>query len=69
MIKKAFYEDDEISIGYIRIPKNATIYALEALGEILNFIVCWLKLFHRNYGVRSKIYNEAIESCSNKYQQ
>ena len=43
------YVDDEISGGGIPITKNATTESLEALGDILNFIYCWLKLFHRNY--------------------
>ena len=43
------YVDDEISGGGIPITNNKTTESLEALGDILNFIYCWLKLFHRNY--------------------
>ena len=43
------YFDDEISGGGRPIPKSATIEELEALGATLNFIDCWLKLFHHNY--------------------
>ena len=42
MIKKPSYEDEESSIGDRKIPKNATIEALEALGATLNFINSWL---------------------------
>ena len=45
------YEDEEISIGDIPIPINATTSALEALGSTLTFIHCWLKLFHHKYEV------------------
>ena len=43
------HEDDESSIGYRPIPKNATTKALKSLGATLNFIDIWLKLFVENY--------------------
>ena len=43
------YVDDESNGGGIPIPKNATKYSLEELCATLNFIYCWLKLFHHNY--------------------
>ena len=46
--KKTEYEDEEFSIGDMPIPKNATTESLEALGDTLNFIDCWLKLFDGN---------------------
>ena len=55
------YFDDASSGGGREIPKNATTVELESLGATLNFIDCWLKLFHNNYKVRSKMCNEAIQ--------
>ena len=48
-------------IGGRPITKNATTKALKALGDTLNFIDCWLKLFHHDYEVRWKVYNEAMK--------
>ena len=42
------------------ITKNATTSALYSLSATLNFIDCLIKLFHNNYEVRSKMYDEAI---------
>ena len=55
------YEDKKNSIGDIPIPKNETTEALEALYVTFNFIDLWLKLFHQNYEVRWKMYNEAMK--------
>ena len=48
---KPKYVDYVSSVWGRAIPKNATTAALESLGGTLNFIDCWLKLFHNNYGV------------------
>ena len=45
---KPTYIDDASSVCGRSIPKNATIAALSSLGATLNYIDCWLKLFHRN---------------------
>ena len=63
------YVDGLSSGGGIPIPNNSRIEALKALGGTLNFIDFWLELFHQNYEVRGKMYNEDMEVCSNKYQQ
>ena len=55
------YFDDASSVVSRAISKNATTSALESLGATLNFINCWLKLFHNNYEVRSKMYHEAMK--------
>ena len=52
--------DDERSGGSRAIPKNAKTSALQSLGEILNFIDCWLKHFQNNYQVILIIYHEAM---------
>ena len=39
------YVDDTISVGGRAITKNAATTALESIGETLNFINSWLKLF------------------------
>ena len=62
------YTGDVSSGGGRSIPQNARTAALESLGATLHFIDCWLKLFHKNNQVRSKMYNEAIKSFINKYQ-
>ena len=62
------YIDDASSVCGRAIPKNATTAELESLGATLNFIHCWLKIFHNNYEVRQKMDHDAIKSCSNKYQ-
>ena len=56
------YVDDASSGGGREIPKNATTVELESLGATLNFIDCWLKLFHNNYKVRSKMYHEGMKT-------
>ena len=58
---KPMYVDDSSSVGSREITKNATTAELESLGVTLNFIDFWLKLFHKNYEVRSKIYHEAMK--------
>ena len=65
---KPTYVDDAGSVDSRAIPKNATTAALESLGTTLDFIICWLKLFHNNYKVRSTTYHEAMDFFSNKYQ-
>ena len=61
--------DDESSDGGRSISKNAASEALETMGATLNFIDCWLKLFHHNYEERYMMYHEATKICSKKYQQ
>ena len=56
------YVDDAISVVGIAIPYNATTAAFKSLGTTLNVIDCWLKLFHKNYEFRSKLYHEAMKS-------
>ena len=53
--QQPLYQGEERSIGDRPISKNATTEALEALGDTLNYIDCWLKLFQYNYEVRWKI--------------
>ena len=55
------YEDDESSIGDRSIPKNATTESLKALGNILNFIDIWLKLFEENYDAICVAYITAMK--------
>ena len=55
------YEDDEISIGDRLIPKNATTEALEELGDTLNFVDIWIKLFADNYYARCVAYSTAMK--------
>ena len=45
-------EYDEISIGDRSIPKYETTKSLKELGDTLNFIDIWLKLFLDNYNAR-----------------
>ena len=46
--------DDEISIGDILIPIDATVKALKSLGATFNFIDTWLHNFCDNYFYRSE---------------
>ena len=46
------YVDDAGSDVGREIPKNAKTAPLESLGTTLNFIHCWLQLFHNNNEVR-----------------
>ena len=55
------YVDYARSVGGIAIPNNSTTVALESLGATLHFIDFWIKLFHNNYEVRSKIQHEATK--------
>ena len=64
--QQPFYDDEESSIGGIPIPENATTEALEALGDTLNFIDCWLELFHKNYRKRYMMYHEAMKTFFKK---
>ena len=50
-----------ISIGDRKIPKDATIKTLEALGATFNFIDIWLKLLRENYCVQSESYINAMK--------
>ena len=43
------------------IPKHATIEALKSLGDNINFIDIWHKLFEENYDVRCVAYSTAIK--------
>ena len=49
-------ENDESSIGDRSIPKYATTKSLKALGDNINFIDIWLKLFLDNYNSRCDAY-------------
>ena len=64
--KQYSYKEKDNSIGDIPIPNNTTIEALEALGDNLNFIDCWLKLFDRSYKVKCGIYNKAMKKMFQK---
>ena len=64
--KQTSYGYEEISIGDKPIPKTSTTEALEALGDTLNFIDIWLKLFHWNYEVRCGMYNRAMKNIFQK---
>ena len=55
------YDYDKSGGGGRPIPKNATTESLEAIGATLNFIGCWLELFHRNCEGRWKMYNEDMK--------
>ena len=52
--QQTVYADYESSIGGRPIPNNTTTDALESLGSNLNYIDCWLRLFHHNYEFRWK---------------
>ena len=54
------YEDDESSLGYRSIPKDATTKSLTALGATLSFIDIWLKLFSEKYSARCYAYINAM---------
>ena len=64
--KQPSYEDEEISIGYRPITKNATTEALESLGATLIFFDIWLKLFDHNYDVICEMYNRAMKNMFQK---
>ena len=53
---KPNYEDDENSLGYRSIHKDATPKALTSLGVTLNYIDIWIKLFLDNYSARCDVY-------------
>ena len=55
------YEYDESSIGDRSIPKDATTKALKALGDTLNFIDIWIKLFLYNNDARQEAYINAMK--------
>ena len=63
------YEDDEISIGYRSIPKNATTKSLKSLGVTTNFIGIWLKSFVNNYDARCVAYINTMKEMFNKIPQ
>ena len=46
------------------IPKNATIEALELLGDNHNFIGIWIKLLEENYEVRYGMYNKSMKQMN-----
>ena len=64
--KLPVYEDDEISIEYRSIPKNKTTKTLKSLGDNINFIDIWIKLFDKNYGARHVAYITATEDMFNQ---
>ena len=49
-----FYDDEESSIVDRPIPNNTITESLKALVTTLNFIDCWIKIFHHNYEVKWK---------------
>ena len=53
-------QDDESSLGYREIPKDATVKALNSLGATLNFIDIWIHNFRHNYFERSESYTAAM---------
>ena len=53
-------QDDEISIGDREIPKDATVKAINSLGDTYNFIDIWLHNFRHNYFERSVSYTAAM---------
>ena len=55
------YKDDEISIGDRKIPNDATIKTLQALGVNFDFIDIWLKLLRENYCSISESYINAMK--------
>ena len=61
MIKKPAYEDKEISIGDMLIPKHVKTEALEELVPTFNFIEIWLKLLEDNYDARNVAYSTAMK--------
>ena len=63
------YEDDQIIIVDRPIPKHATTEALEALGDTINFIDIWIKLFEDNYDARRVAYITSIQEMFNKLTQ
>ena len=58
---KTDYEDDESSLGYRSLPKYSTPKSLTALGDTLNFIDIWLKLFLDNDSAKCDAYVNAIK--------
>ena len=66
---KTPYEDEESSIGYRPILKNAAIEKLEPLGATLNFFDIWLKLLDQNCEFRCGMYNRTMKNMFQKYQQ
>ena len=53
-------QDDEISIGDIVIPNDATVKELKSLGATFNFIDIWLHNFRDNNFARSESYRVAM---------
>ena len=54
------YKYDESSIGDRVIPNNATVKALNSLGDTFNFIDIWLHNFREKYFARSESYRLAM---------
>ena len=54
-------EYDDISTGDSSIPKDATTKSLKALGDTLNFIDTWIKLFLDNDSARCDAYVNAMK--------
>ena len=59
-------EYDESSIVDRLIHKHVTTEALEALGDTLNFIDIWLKLFEYNDDARCVAYSTSLKEMLNK---
>ena len=53
-------QDDESRIGKREIPKDATLKALNSLGDTFNFIDIWLHNFRHTYFARSESYTVAM---------
>ena len=63
------HKDYESSIGDRSITDNATTKPLEALGDTINFIDIWLKLFCENYNARCDAYINAMKDMFNQIPQ
>ena len=62
--KKPTCTDDANSSVCRSINNNATTAALKSLVETLNFILCWIKHFQRNYqGILIIYHEDIIELC------
>ena len=53
-------EDDESSLGDLKIQKDETVKSLNSLGDTFNFIEIWLHNFHHNYFEQSESYTAAM---------
>ena len=63
------YKDDESSILDRKIPDDATIKTLEALGATINFIGIWLKLIPGTFNPRCDAYINTMKVMFSKIPQ